>query len=104
MIDNSPMNTNNWVVYLIECNDNSLYCGITNNLVKRYNAHCSGKGAKYTKGKSPLKLVYVEGYYSKSDASKIEYSIKQFKRNKKISLILSSSNLLKQFDLLQTTI
>ncbi|MFH1975213.1 MAG: GIY-YIG nuclease family protein [Pseudomonadota bacterium] len=71
------MDNKNWVVYLIKCSDNSLYCGITNNLGKRLEAHNSGKGAKYTRSRLPLELVGVSPEITKSNALKLEYRIKQ---------------------------
>ena len=74
-------------VYIIECGDESLYTGWTNNLEKRFKAHNEGRGAKYTRGRGPLKLVYFEEYESKVDAMKREYAIKKMTREKKIELI-----------------
>jgi putative endonuclease len=75
-----------WFVYLLECNDGSLYCGITNNLEKRINTHNSGKGAKYTRSRLPVSLFYVEESENRSEASKREYSIKKLSREQKIKL------------------
>ena len=77
----------NWYVYILECNDNSLYTGITNNLQKRIAAHNSGKGAKYTKARLPVKLVYKETYRKKGDSLKREFEIKKLKRIQKLNLI-----------------
>ena len=66
-----------WVVYLIQCSDKSLYCGITNNLKKRLAAHNSGRGAKYTRSRRPVRLMSVSPKLTKSDALKLEYSVKQ---------------------------
>ena len=71
----------------MECNDNSLYTGITNNLQKRITAHNSGKGAKYTKARLPVKLVYKENYKTKGDSLKREFEIKKLKRIQKLNLI-----------------
>lgn len=76
-----------WFVYIIECQDNSLYTGITNNLEKRLKAHNEKKGAKAVKGKLPVKLVYQEGYNKKSLALSRESEIKSFKRKEKLELI-----------------
>jgi len=75
-----------WCVYLLECNDSTLYCGITNNLDKRIKTHNSGKGAKYTKTRLPVTLFYVEESENRSTASKIEYYIKQMSREQKLKL------------------
>ncbi len=74
-------------VYIIKCADDSLYCGWTNNLEKRFEAHKAGKGAKYTKGRGPLELVYYEEFNNKSDALKREIEIKQLSRAEKDKLI-----------------
>lgn len=75
--------------YLVLCSDNTLYCGYTNNLNKRIAAHNSGKGAKYTKTRLPVKLVYNETFDNKSDAMKREWQIKQYTRYQKLKLIQS---------------
>ena len=75
-----------WYVYIIECKDNSLYTGITNNLSKRLEVHNSGKGAKYTKTRLPVKLVYKEIYRTKEDSLKREREIKKLKRSEKLAL------------------
>jgi putative endonuclease len=71
------MNKGKWVVYLIRCSDESLYCGVTNNLKNRLAAHNSGKGAKYTRSRRPLELVDASSEMTKSDALKLEYRVKQ---------------------------
>ena len=71
------MNTNRWVVYLLRCSDDSLYCGITNDLGNRLSAHNSGKGAKYTRSRLPVKIVCVSSEMSKSEALKLEYRLKR---------------------------
>ncbi|MDD7467152.1 MAG: GIY-YIG nuclease family protein [Floccifex porci] len=79
-----------YYVYILECCDKSLYTGYTNHLEKRIKAHNEGKGAKYTKGRRPVSLVYFETFQTKSEALKREYAIKQFSRKKKLELIKSS--------------
>lgn len=74
-------------VYIIECKDGSLYTGWTNNLKKRFKDHSEGKGAKYTRGRGPFKIVYFETFDEKRDALKREYEIKSFTRDKKLELI-----------------
>lgn len=74
-------------VYIVECSDNTYYTGWTTNLDKRINAHNLGKGAKYTKARRPVKLVYLEEYDDKSSALKREYVIKQLTRKQKEQLI-----------------
>lgn len=73
--------------YILRCSDGSLYTGWTNNLKKRFKAHCDGKGAKYTRGRGPFKLVFVEEFDTKEMAMKREYEIKQLTRNKKEKII-----------------
>lgn len=77
-------------IYILKCSDGTLYTGYTNNISKRILAHNSGKGAKYTRGRRPVKLVYSEKYLSKKNALKREYEIKQLSRKEKIKLIKSS--------------
>ncbi len=74
-------------VYMIRCKYGSLYTGWTNNLEKRFRNHCEGKGAKYTRGRGPLELVYYEVFEDKKDAMKREYAIKQLKKSEKEKLI-----------------
>ncbi|MGM9979162.1 MAG: GIY-YIG nuclease family protein [Clostridium sp.] len=74
-------------VYMIRCKDGSLYTGWTNNLEKRFRNHCKGKGAKYTRGRGPLELVYYEVFEEKKEAMKREYEIKQLKKSEKEKLI-----------------
>jgi putative endonuclease len=78
-----------WYVYIVECNDSSrsLYTGITNNVEKRIDTHNKKKGAKYTKTRTPVKLVYQQSFETKSLAAKEEWRIKQLTRNQKILLI-----------------
>lgn len=74
-------------VYLLRCNDNSLYCGWSSDLSKRVKVHNTGKGAKYTKTRLPAKLVYFEVYEDKIIAMKREYEIKQLTKLQKERLI-----------------
>ena len=74
-------------VYILRCSDESLYTGWTNSLEKRIKALNSGKGAKYTKARLPVELVYFEEYEDKIEAMKREYEIKQLTRVKKLKLI-----------------
>jgi putative endonuclease len=73
--------------YILTCNDSTLYCGYTNNLVNRLKKHNIGKGAKYTKTRLPVVLSYYEEFNTKSDALKREWQIKQFSRKEKLKLI-----------------
>jgi putative endonuclease len=76
-----------WFVYILLCEDNSLYTGSTNNLEKRFQDHLKGKGSKYTRSHKPLKIVYSENLESKSAALKREIEIKNWNRPKKIELL-----------------
>ena len=71
----------------MECSDGTLYTGWTNNLEHRVEAHNVGKGAKYTKSRRPVKLVYFETYSSKEEAMRREYQIKRLPRKRKEELI-----------------
>ena len=77
----------NWYVYILRCKDDSLYCGITPDVEKRLEQHRSGKGAKYTRGRGPLEVVYTEACINHSDALKREYTIKRLSRIEKLKLI-----------------
>lgn len=73
--------------YLVQCADGTLYCGWTNHLEERIRAHNSGKGAKYTKSRRPVQLVYYEEFETKEEAMRREYVLKHLTRQEKISLI-----------------
>lgn len=73
--------------YIVECADGSLYCGWTNDLEKRIADHNAGKGAKYTKTRLPVKLVYHEEFDTKEEAMSREWHIKQLGREEKLKLI-----------------
>lgn len=75
--------------YILKCSDNTLYTGFTNNIEERLITHNKGKGAKYTRGRLPVRLVYKEEFNTKSEALKREYSIKKLSRKKKFELIKS---------------
>ena len=75
-----------WCCYLLQCADNTLYCGITNDLDKRLAAHNTGEGAKYTRGRTPVKLLYCEPCADKSAALKREMQIKKMPRSEKLKM------------------
>jgi putative endonuclease len=77
----------NWIVYLVRCADNSLYCGITRDITGRIEKHNAGKGAKYTKSRLPVKLMGISRGMSKSDALKLERYIKRKPAGKKIAAL-----------------
>lgn len=76
-----------WTVYIVECSDSSFYTGIAKNVKDRIDKHNSGKGAKYTRSRLPVKLVYKEPKSCRSSASKREYQIKQLTKQQKLDLI-----------------
>ena len=79
------MNTN--YTYIVKCSDKTLYTGWTNNLEKRLKDHNAGKGAKYTKSRLPVELVYYETFSSKEEAMRREYALKKLSRKEKLKLI-----------------
>ena len=81
-----------YYVYILLTQRDTLYCGYTDNVEKRFREHLSGKGAKYTRANKPIKIVYQKEFSSKSDAQKEEYRIKH-KLNKKQKLELIGSAL-----------
>ncbi len=74
-------------VYILQCSDGTLYTGWTNDIGKRIRTHNSGKGAKYTRGRGPVKLVYLETFSTKEEAMKREWAIKHIKKERKMELI-----------------
>ena len=77
--------------YILKCKDGSFYTGWTNNLEKRIKDHNAGKGAKYTKSRCPVELVYYETFDTKEEAMRREYAVKQLSRIKKIHCNFSIS-------------
>ena len=71
--------------YLLECSDGTLYCGWTNDLEKRVKAHNSGRGAKYTKSRRPVRLVWYETFETKEEAMSREVKVKQLSRNQRMN-------------------
>lgn len=82
-----------WFVYMLRCSDNSLYTGYTNDITQRERTHNAGKGAKYTRSRLPVTLVYQECYAEKSDALKREYAIKQMTKAQKEALAANRSDI-----------
>ncbi len=78
-----------WIVYILECADKTLYTGITNDLDHRIDEHENGRGAKYTRGRAPFTLLYTENHSSRSQALKREIEIKSFDRATKLQLALA---------------
>lgn len=78
-----------WFVYIVRCADNTLYTGISDNLETRINKHNAGKGAKYTKGRNPVTLIYQEKCTDRSNASQREAAIKKLTKSAKLKLLSS---------------
>ena len=75
------------LTYILKCNDNSLYTGWTNDITHRLKMHNEGKGAKYTRGRGPVELVYLEEFETKQEAMSREAKIKRLTRKEKLLLI-----------------
>lgn len=78
-----------WYLYIILCSDASLYTGITTDVERRFSEHKGKKGAKYFRGKSPRKVVYVESGHTRATASRREATVKKLSRQEKLLLIQS---------------
>ena len=76
-----------WSLYLIKCGDGRLYTGITNDVEQRFLQHESGDGAKFTRGRGPLELVFRQAVGTRSRASKLEWRVKRLKRKDKDRLV-----------------
>lgn len=76
----------NWCVYIIRCSGDTLYTGITTDIDRRFNQHLVGTGAKYFRGRQPLRVVYLEKNHTRSSAAKREAQIKAMNRADKILL------------------
>ena len=87
-----PKETMGWSVYIIQCTNDSLYTGITNNIQRRFSQHLNRRGAKFFRGHRPKRVVYVENGHTRSSASRREAAIKKQPRIEKLHLILSSTN------------
>jgi len=80
-----------WVLYIVRCADGTLYTGITNDLPRRIAMHDSGTGARYTRGRGPVTLVYRERHADRSSASKREYAVKRLTLVAKRELVASAA-------------
>ena len=87
MIEGKGEFSKSWYVYILRCGDDTLYTGITDDVARRLAAHRSGRGAKYTRGRGPLELVYTEEVSDKPAALRREYQIKRLSRLEKERLI-----------------
>lgn len=85
------MDNKRYFFYVLECRDNSLYAGYTNNVERRVATHNSGKGGKYTRAKLPVELRYFEEFDSKSEAMSAEAKFKKLTREKKLEKINEKS-------------
>ena len=79
-----------YFIYIVKCRDETYYTGYTTDIERRLKAHNEGKGAKYTRARVPVELVYFEVFEDKIEAMKREYAIKQLKRKEKLELIKNS--------------
>ena len=86
------MTDKKYYTYIILTEKDTLYCGYTDDVEKRYQAHLSGKGAKYTKAFKPKELVFVKEFSTKSEAQKEECRIKKLSRKEKMQLITENKN------------
>jgi len=97
IMPSSGMLASLWHLYLIECADGSLYAGIATDVERRYRAHLSGKGARYTRSHKPLRLLTSRPFASRSEALRAELAIKRLPKEKKLAALLSP-DLLKKSD------
>ena len=81
-----------WQVYILLCSDGSLYTGITTDVKRRFAQHAAGTGAKYFRGRSPCRIVYLEPNHDRSSASRRELAVKKLRLAEKQSLIASAQN------------
>ena len=81
-----------YFAYIIRCADGTLYTGYTDEIARREAMHNSGRGAKYTRSRLPVKMVYHESFAARSDAMKREYAIKRLSREQKLKLIAEHTN------------
>lgn len=86
------MTEKNFFTYILQCSNGHLYTGITTDVQRRMEQHHTGKGAKYTRGRGPFKLVYCEAFGTKGEALGREAQIKKLTREKKLKLILERTD------------
>lgn len=80
-----------WYLYLIECRNGAYYAGITNNLEARYQAHVSGRGARYTRANPPVRLLAATRFADRASASRAEWQIKQLPRERKLAFLAEAN-------------
>ncbi|WP_077620139.1 GIY-YIG nuclease family protein [Bacillus sinesaloumensis] len=85
------MGTNKHFFYVVECKDGTFYAGYTKDVEERLKKHNEGKGAKYTRGRGPIKLVFAQGFETKEEAMRAEYRFKQLTRPEKERLLAMES-------------
>lgn len=85
------VNNVNHYIYILECGDGSYYTGYTNDLTQRLRKHEEGKGAKYTRGRGPLRLVFKESFSTKQEAMRMEFAVKKLNRSEKERIIKEGS-------------
>lgn len=91
----TPSPPQSWYVYLLNCSDNTLYCGMTKDLERRLNQHNRGRaGAKYTRARRPVSLVYAREFPDRASAGRFEYQLKQLDRAQKLQLLTETSETL----------
>jgi putative endonuclease len=81
----------NHFVYILECSDGTYYTGYTNEISQRLRKHEEGKGAKYTRGRGPLKLVFMQSFQTKQEAMRMEFAVKKLSRAEKERIIKEGS-------------
>lgn len=81
-----------WYVYLLKCSDGTLYCGSTTDLIRRLEEHARGKGARYTRGRLPIRLVAFAGTHDRSSAQKLEARVKRKRPLQKVLLLEHARN------------
>jgi len=81
-----------WSVYIIQCTNDLLYTGITNDVQRRFSQHIDKRGAKFFRGHTPKRVVYIENGHTRSSASRREAAIKKQPRVEKLQLIMSNLN------------
>ena len=86
-MNNKTVLNKTWSVYLLKCSDNSLYCGVTNNLAHRLIKHNKGIASKYTRARLPVELAAIRNNLTKSEAYKIEYRVKKLPADRKITIL-----------------
>lgn len=81
-----------WFLYLLECRSGAYYAGITNDLDARYAAHLEGRGAKFTRGNPPVRMIGARPYADRAEASRAEWAIKQLRRAQKLAYLLATDD------------